>query len=161
VAELGVAEADMVAEDMVAEDMVAEDMVEGVAEHTHRVVAGILVREGHVLLCHRTPDRRWYPDAWDFPGGHIEDDETPEQALVRELREELGVTVPLPTGVELARWQTSEFDCSFWIVEQWAGTPANVSVEEHDDLAWWPASAIAGLRLVHPDYPALIEQALT
>ena len=55
-----------------------------------RVVAGILEKDGRVLICRRRPDQ---PHAlkWEFPGGKIEDDETPETALIRELREELGI----------------------------------------------------------------------
>ncbi|MGY1698758.1 NUDIX domain-containing protein [Geodermatophilus sp. SYSU D00766] len=36
--------------------------------------------------------RRWYPDAWDFPGGHLEPGEDEPAAPARELSEELGVT---------------------------------------------------------------------
>jgi NUDIX domain len=37
----------------------------------HRVVAVILRRGNQLLLCHRSPGRRWFPDVWDFPGGHV------------------------------------------------------------------------------------------
>ena len=36
------------------------------------MVAGVLVRGTEVLLGHRSPGRRWYPDVWDLPGGHVE-----------------------------------------------------------------------------------------
>ena len=36
------------------------------------LVAGVLVRGAEVLLGHRSPHRRWYPDVWDLPGGHVE-----------------------------------------------------------------------------------------
>jgi mutator protein MutT len=62
----------------------------------HQVVAGLLVRQGRVLLCHRSPDRAWYPDVWDFPGGHVEAGETAPDALVREVREEVGVVITAP-----------------------------------------------------------------
>lgn len=54
------------------------------------VVAGLLVRDGRVLICQRRPNQ---PMAlqWEFPGGKIESGETPEQALSRELQEELGI----------------------------------------------------------------------
>lgn len=54
------------------------------------VAAGLLVRNGEILICQRRPDQ---PMAllWEFPGGKIEPGESPEQALARELREELGI----------------------------------------------------------------------
>ena len=54
------------------------------------VVVGALVRGGRVLLAHRRPDKHAYPDTWDLPGGVMEDGESEHEALVRELREELG-----------------------------------------------------------------------
>jgi len=54
-----------------------------------KVVAAIIKRSGRVLLAQRK-DRI---QGWEFPGGKVEVDETPEQALIREIREELGVEV--------------------------------------------------------------------
>jgi 8-oxo-dGTP pyrophosphatase MutT (NUDIX family) len=59
----------------------------------HVVVTGLLRQRGRALMVHRSPRRRWYPDSWDLPGGHVVDGEVPRAALARELHEELGITV--------------------------------------------------------------------
>jgi mutator protein MutT len=63
------------------------------------VVAGIFVKEGRLLLAQR-PAGGSYPGLWEFPGGKVHAGETPEEALVREWREELDATPvgPLPDG---------------------------------------------------------------
>jgi 8-oxo-dGTP pyrophosphatase MutT (NUDIX family) len=74
----------------------------------HHVVAAILRRADQVLLCHRSPRRRWYPDVWDFPGGHVEPGERPEDALRREVAEELGAaTVTARPAQERTRTPSS------------------------------------------------------
>lgn len=54
------------------------------------VVAGLIVRGGRLLIARR-PSGKHMAGKWEFPGGKIERGETPEQALERELHEELGV----------------------------------------------------------------------
>ena len=55
-----------------------------------KVAAGILERDDRILICRRRADQ---PHAlkWEFPGGKLEQGETPEAALIRELREELNI----------------------------------------------------------------------
>jgi mutator protein MutT len=124
---------------------------------THQVVVGVLVRDGRVLLCHRRADRSWYPDVWDFPGGHVEDGESALTALARELREELGVDAR-GLGQQLARWvdlEASE-DISFLAVPQWTGEVTNLALEEHDEIRWVTLDEAVGLRLADPRYVPLI-----
>jgi 8-oxo-dGTP diphosphatase len=135
-------------------------MGDGGAGEGHRVVAAIVIRAAQVLLCHRSPDRAWYPDVWDLPGGHVVSGETPGHALARELREELGISIALPPEPAFARLVAADFDCRIWIVSEWTGTPSNMAPQEHDDVAWWSSAAIGGLTLPHKDYPALIRRAL-
>jgi len=69
-----------------------------------RVVAGILERDARVLICRRRADQP-HPRKWEFPGGKIEGDETPQTALIRELREELGIESE--PAEEIARYEFS------------------------------------------------------
>jgi len=56
------------------------------------VAAGILLRDGRVLLTRRPPGKH-LAGLWEFPGGKVEEWETPEEALVREVREELDLEI--------------------------------------------------------------------
>ena len=99
------------------------------------VVFGILLRGDHVLLVKRAPSRAWYPGVWDFPGGHSEDGEEPEETLLRELAEELGV-VPteyreLPSYLLEAEGVLVHGYC----VTQWSGKPSNLQEHEHSEIA--------------------------
>ena len=69
----------------------------------HEVVVGALVRGGQVLLVHRSPNKRAYPDVWDLPGGLIEAGESELGALTRELHEELGVQMATGSASHLCR----------------------------------------------------------
>ena len=61
----------------------------------HRTIAVALIRNrrGEILLCKMPEDRGVYPDQWGLPGGGIEEGETMEEALRREVREEVGLEI--------------------------------------------------------------------
>jgi len=69
---------------------------EEITQQHYDVVAAAIVRDDTVLLCHHHPDREWYPNVWDVPREHINPGEPAIDALVRELREELGIEVTRP-----------------------------------------------------------------
>jgi len=124
----------------------------------HGVVVGALVRGGRVLLVHRRPDKRAYPDVWDLPGGLIEAGESELDALARELYEELGVQVATGSASHLCRVTGGPAGepavLSAWLVRDWQGTPSNVAPEEHDDIGWF------GLQELPPPAHVLVRRAL-
>src|SRR5579871_1876950 len=67
-----------------------------------QVVAAILERNGRILIGRRRPEQS-HPLKWEFPGGKVEPGETPEQALARELEEELGIRGA--AGPEIMRYR--------------------------------------------------------
>jgi 8-oxo-dGTP pyrophosphatase MutT (NUDIX family) len=107
----------------------------------HEVVVAALVREGRVLLVHRSPNRRAYPGEWDLPGGHIETAETELAALTREMHEELGVQIAARSAIHLCQLDVGSGGESVrliaWLVGEWQGTPTNVAPDEHDDIGWF------------------------
>ncbi len=95
----------------------------------------ILVREGRVLLGLRSPAKKTYANCWDVPGGHRKEDETALATLVRELREELGVTPidanPLVDVIDGCIVQ------HLFLVTRWSGGEPRVLGEEHVRLTWF------------------------
>ena len=106
----------------------------------HEIVTAALVREGQVLLVHRSPNRHVYPDVWDLPGGHIEAGETELAALAREMHEELGVQITTGSATHLCELRVGRGEesvrFSAWIVDKWDGTPTNAAPDEHDEIRW-------------------------
>jgi len=87
------------------------------------VAAALIVRDGEVLIGQRRPDQ---PMAlmWEFPGGKIEAGESPEQALVRELDEELGIRATVGQRVTRIRHNYRHggaVDLQFFAVHEFAG----------------------------------------
>ena len=80
------------------------------------VVAGVVRREGRVLLCQR-PEGKRFGLLWEFPGGKIDPSETPQEALKREIREELASEVSVGELIDTVEFDYPTFhlsmDC-FW-----------------------------------------------
>jgi 8-oxo-dGTP diphosphatase len=90
------------------------------------VAAALIDAEGRVLVQQRAPGRSM-AGLWEFPGGKLEADETPEQALARELLEELGVTVD-PAALRPMTFASEPLGARhlvmlLYTVRRWAGEP--------------------------------------
>ena len=118
-----------------------------------RVVAGMVLREGRVLLARRGPTMT-LAGCWEFPGGKLEAGEGPAEALVRELDEELGIRVRCVA--ELAVSETQQGDRHIrlegWLAELLAGEP---EAREHDALLWQTPDAVDEAGLAPADVPLL------
>jgi 8-oxo-dGTP diphosphatase len=90
------------------------------------VSAGIICRKGQILVGQRRKNDR-HPLKWEFPGGKVEHGESPQQALVRELKEELQIEAHI--GSELARYEHdypsgNRVHLLFFAVADFEGEPA-------------------------------------
>jgi 8-oxo-dGTP diphosphatase len=115
-----------------------------------QVVAGILERDGHVLICRRKPEQS-HPLKWEFPGGKVEPGETPEQALARELEEELGIA--RTTGREITRYDytypgKNPIELIFYRILSFTGEPRNLVFHE---MRWEPATRLGDFDFVEGD----------
>ena len=112
-------------------------------------VGGVLFEDGKILLGLRSADRDYYPNTWDTFGGHLEEGETLEQTLVRELEEELGV---VPTRFELLG-TFGEPDAEkygdgihhLFVIYDWAGEPENLG-DEHEKIEWFEVGEIGEIK---------------
>jgi 8-oxo-dGTP diphosphatase len=117
------------------------------------VVAGLLVDDaGRVLVTQRRADQA-LPLQWEFPGGKLEDGESPTTALVRELREELGVTVEVGRIWDVLYHAYPEYDV-LMLVYACRLPPAEIPrCVEVADLAWRPPDQLGDLDILPADAP--------
>ena len=100
-----------------------------------QVAVGVLVREDGAFLLTSRPEGKAYAGYWEFPGGKLELGETVEQALRRELQEEIGITIN-----NCALWKIERIDyphamveLNFCKVTQWTG---ELQMLESQSYAW-------------------------
>jgi len=125
------------------------------------VAVGIIFRNGHVLACQRKRTVR-YPLKWEFPGGKLEPGESPERALMRELREELGIDVSVDSEFFRQEWvypdgsddrkRVGAFRVFYFIVSRFAGEPVNHTFEQ---IRWTTPAELLTMDILEGNRPAI------
>jgi 8-oxo-dGTP diphosphatase len=120
------------------------------------VVAVALVdADGRVLIAQR-PEGKSMAGLWEFPGGKVEPGETPEDALIRELREELGITVKKPCLAPLTFashvYEHFHLLMPLWVCRRWEGT---VQPQEGQTIKWVRPVSLRDYPMPEADIPLI------
>jgi len=118
------------------------------------VCAALINDKGEVLLAQR-PEGKRLAGKWEFPGGKVETDESPEAALARELHEELGIVVA-QEHMEPFWFLSHDYEAEFgfhllmpvYLCRKWQGEPKAL---EHKALAWTLPKNMQQLPMIEAD----------
>ncbi|MET7357168.1 (deoxy)nucleoside triphosphate pyrophosphohydrolase [Streptomyces sp. NPDC005562] len=122
-----------------------------------RIVVGAALYDAGRLLAARRSAPPELAGGWELPGGKVEPGERCEDALVRELREELGVEAELTARVP-GQWPLAKgYALRVWTARLVAGEPR--PLEDHDELRWLAPDAVWSVEWLTADVPA-VEAAL-
>ena len=118
------------------------------------VVGAVIYNEKNEVLCALRSQQMSLPGYWEFPGGKIEADETPQESLIREIKEELNCTIEVG---ELVADATHEYPSVIVRLITYKakivdGTPI---ANEHEKLVWLPIEQLGTLNWAPADLPTL------
>ena len=115
------------------------------------VVCGIIFKDDLVLICRRKPEKS-LGGYWEFPGGKVEDGESNEESLLRELIEELNLKVKIKQHFfdTVHQYDNGAIELISFICET-----ENIASEstDHDQLEWVKVSDLLGWKLAPADIP--------
>jgi 8-oxo-dGTP diphosphatase len=117
------------------------------------VACALIDADGRVLLAKR-PQGRPLAGLWEFPGGKVERDETPEAALIRELEEELAIKVAgkclAPFTFASHRYEAFHLLMPLYVCRTWEG---EVAAQQGQELVWVRANRLADYAMPPADEP--------
>ena len=115
---------------------------------TVRVVAAIIIHEDKIFATQRGYGE--FKDGWEFPGGKIEPGETPQEALVREIKEELDIEIEVKHFLETVEYDYLEFplsmDCFFCTIRS-----GELVLKEHEAAKWLTAETLESVEWLPAD----------
>ncbi|WKD61589.1 CTP pyrophosphohydrolase [Corynebacterium ciconiae DSM 44920] len=120
---------------------------------TIRVTGAVLQRDGKILAAQRGQDKS-LGGFWEFPGGKIEEGETPEQSLARELKEELLIDASIEEHITTTRYEYdfAIIELSTYVCKLQSGEP---TLTEHEQVRWVGPEGLKELEWAPADIPTV------
>ena len=119
------------------------------------VAAALIDKDGRVLLAQRPPNKSM-AGLWEFPGGKVEDGENPEDALIRELNEELGIdtwgSCLAPLSFASHSYEDFHLLMPLFVCRKWIGTPMAM---EGQVLKWVSKNDLKNYAMPPADIPLI------
>jgi 8-oxo-dGTP diphosphatase len=116
------------------------------------VVSIALIDSNNKILISKRPDKKHLSGFWEFPGGKVEKNETPENAIIREVKEELNVDI---NNKCIAPLSFSEFDYKkfqllllLYVCRRWEGEPQSM---EKNEIKWVEANMLRQFKMPPAD----------
>lgn len=119
---------------------------------TIEVVAGVIKKDEEILIAKRKGGE--FDGLWEFPGGKIEENETHEEALVRELKEELNIGVSIQDFITTIKYQYKSFNLLMHIYNAII-YDGEISLNVHSDLKWVKINELEKIQWVPADVELL------
>ena len=117
-----------------------------------RVAAAVIEYDGRFLACRRA-EHKSLAGKWEFPGGKVEAGETDEEALKREIFEELQIEIEVGALVTRSRSLSTSIEMHSYFATLKSGFPSSSS--DHDELRWLSADELSELEWPELDVPVL------
>ena len=118
-----------------------------------RVVAGIITRNDTILIARRAPHKAM-AGKWEFPGGKIEVDESPERALEREILEEFGAVIRAGQFISSNRHDYGDFQIEL-LAYRASYIQGDFELTDHDQIAWVRKDELGNYDLAEADIPII------
>ena len=119
-----------------------------------RVTAAIIEKEGKILIAKRKVGDDLFAGLWEFPGGKIEEGETPKECMARELKEELDIEVEVGELItsNLHKYPHGEFELLAYKVKHISG---EITLNDHDEIKWVTVDEMSHFEFPPADIPII------
>jgi len=119
-----------------------------------QVSIGIIKNSGNEILISNREKKNIYNDYWEFPGGKLQDRELPEEALVRELNEELGIVPMQYFHIDNIKYHYSDYTVELipFIIKKYSGV---IISKEGQGLKWFSLEQLNQIKIIPASKPII------